>query len=65
MAESFGGNLSGNLKGRGAAPTPARPPEHCCKKKGHREMCGKLFPSCKISVEVPQDTIIISYVNGW
>ena len=33
MAESFGGNLSGNLKGRGAAPTPARPPEHCFKKK--------------------------------
>ena len=52
MAESFGGNLSGNLKGRGAAPTPARPPEHCFKKKG--EVCGKLFYSYKISVEVPQ-----------
>ena len=34
LAESFGGNLKGNLlkgilKGRGAAPTPARPPEYC------------------------------------
>ena len=34
LTESFWGNLKGNLlkgilKGRGAAPTPARPPEYC------------------------------------
>ena len=34
LTESFWGNLKGNLlkgilEGRGAAPTPARPPEYC------------------------------------